>query len=343
MLSFLFYELLENPSAYRKAQEEVDTVIGKGSVTVDHMGKLPYLEACLRETLRLHPTAPAFTLQAKGDQIIGDKYTIEDRHYVTVMLAQLHRDPEVFGLDAQDFRPERMEGKAFSDLPQNSWKVSHFLPLNHSALVNKDKPFGNGLRACIGRPFAWQEALLTVAMLLQTFRFTKAHPSYSLLIKTILTIKPMDFYIKAHVRDPDFLHHAGIVSGDVATNNQTSAGSHPKHDIDTSNFRPLQILFGSNTGTCEAVAQALSDTAPDHGFKAEVRSLDSAVSSLSKDVPVIIVTSSYEGLPPDNATHFVEWLKSGPTEELKGVRYCVFGLGNSTSVFRCSKTILADQ
>lgn len=124
MLSFLFYELLENPAAYRKAQEEVDTVIGKGAVTVDHMGKLPYLEACLRETLRLHPTAPAFTLQAKGDQVIGGKYTIRDKHFVTIMLAQLHRDPEVYGTDSMNSRPERMEGEAFTKLPPNSWKVS---------------------------------------------------------------------------------------------------------------------------------------------------------------------------------------------------------------------------
>ncbi|CAN9276324.1 unnamed protein product [Alternaria sp. RS040] len=259
MLSFLFYELLENPAAYRKAQEEVDSVIGKGAVTVDHMGKLPYLEACLRETLRLHPTAPAFTLQAKGDQVLGGKYTIKDKQFATVMLAQLHRDPEVYGDDSKDFRPERMEGKAFTDLPPNSWK---------------------------------------------------------------------DFYIKAHVRNPDFLQHAGIVSGETVTKNQASADQHARSDVDTSNLKPLSILYGSNTGTCEAVAQALAASAPDNGFKAEVQGLDSAVSSLSKDVPVVIVTASYEGLPPDNATHFVEWLKSDPAEELKDVQYCVFGVGN---------------
>ncbi|KAJ4401361.1 hypothetical protein N0V91_008025 [Didymella pomorum] len=228
MLSFFFYELLENPAAYRKAQEEVDTVIGKSGVTVDHMGKLPYLEACL----------------AKGDQVIGGKYTIKDKHYVTVMLAQLHRDPEVYGADAQSFRPERMEGKAFSELPANSWK---------------------------------------------------------LLIKTSLTIKPQDFYIKAHLRDPEFLHHAGLVSGEHVPEEKKSSKSHTK---------------------------AIADSAPDNGFKAEVQGLDSAVSSLKGDVPVVIVTASYEGLPPDNATHFVEWLKSDPSEEVMGVKYCVFGVGN---------------
>lgn len=44
-LSFAFYELLKHPEAYRKAQEEVDTVIGKGPITIDHMSKLPYINA----------------------------------------------------------------------------------------------------------------------------------------------------------------------------------------------------------------------------------------------------------------------------------------------------------
>jgi cytochrome P450/NADPH-cytochrome P450 reductase len=44
------------------------------------------------------------------------------------------------------FRPERMLDGKFEALPPNAWK-----------------PFGNGMRGCIGRPFAWQESLLVVA------------------------------------------------------------------------------------------------------------------------------------------------------------------------------------
>ena len=42
------------------------------------------------------------------------------------------------------------------------------------------KPFGNGMRACIGGPFAWQEAVIAVAVLLQNFDFELADPSYRL-------------------------------------------------------------------------------------------------------------------------------------------------------------------
>jgi cytochrome P450 / NADPH-cytochrome P450 reductase len=44
-LSFAFYRLLKNPEAYQKAQKEVDEVIGKGPITVDHLSKLPYITA----------------------------------------------------------------------------------------------------------------------------------------------------------------------------------------------------------------------------------------------------------------------------------------------------------
>lgn len=96
LLSFLFYALLENPQVYTKLQEEIDTVIGKASVTFEHMSKLPYLEACLRETLRLYPTAPALILTAKGDQIVGDgRWMIKGGENIILLLDKMHRDPEV--------------------------------------------------------------------------------------------------------------------------------------------------------------------------------------------------------------------------------------------------------
>ena len=77
LLSFAFYYLLRNPEVYQKAQQEVDNVIGKGSVTVDHLSKVPYLTAVLRETLRLQPTAPAINMTAKDDTTLGGKYAVK--------------------------------------------------------------------------------------------------------------------------------------------------------------------------------------------------------------------------------------------------------------------------
>lgn len=53
LLSFAFYELLRNPTEYRKAQQEVDNVVGKGPIKVEHMSKLPYISAVSISSLQL--------------------------------------------------------------------------------------------------------------------------------------------------------------------------------------------------------------------------------------------------------------------------------------------------
>jgi cytochrome P450/NADPH-cytochrome P450 reductase len=45
LLSFVFYNLIKHPAAYRKAQAEVDEVIGTGPIKTEHMSKLPYINA----------------------------------------------------------------------------------------------------------------------------------------------------------------------------------------------------------------------------------------------------------------------------------------------------------
>jgi cytochrome P450/NADPH-cytochrome P450 reductase len=60
----------------------------------------------------------------------------------------------------------------------------------NKAFPNCWKPFDNGIRACIGRAFAWQHALLVLVLLLQSFDFSMYDPSYQLRIKQTLTIKP---------------------------------------------------------------------------------------------------------------------------------------------------------
>lgn len=131
LLSFVTYYLIKNPEVFEKARKEVDTVVGKGPVTAEHITKMPYLEAIMRETLRLNPTAPGISitpLPKKGDQVIGGgKYLIPEGTTVFCNLPSVGRDQSVFGEDADDFRPERMSGENFAKLPANAWKVSHFL------------------------------------------------------------------------------------------------------------------------------------------------------------------------------------------------------------------------
>jgi Cytochrome P450 len=129
LLSFAMYCLLKNPSAYKAVQEEVDLVIGKDALQARHLKELKYINAVLRETLRLYPTAPAFTLKSKSEDshfTLGD-YVVEGKPPIMVVLQKLHRDPEVYGEDAELFKPERMLDEHFDKLPPNAWKPCEFL------------------------------------------------------------------------------------------------------------------------------------------------------------------------------------------------------------------------
>lgn len=143
LLSFCFYYLLENPDVLRKAQAEVDEQIGNDDITVDHLQKLPWIEAILRETLRLRDPGPGFYLKPLNDDVLDGKYFVKKDQPIFIVFDSVHRDTETYGPDANEFKPERMTQKLFDKLPQCAWK-----------------PFGNGARACIGRPFAWQQSLL---------------------------------------------------------------------------------------------------------------------------------------------------------------------------------------
>jgi len=95
-----------------------------------------------------------------------------------------------------------------------------------------------------------------------------------------------------------------------------------------SGSKPMTILYGSNSGTCEGLSQSLASAAGGHGFQASVKPLDSAADNFPIDQPVVIITASYEGNPPDNAAVFVEWLKTVDTSKVKNAQFAVFGCGH---------------
>lgn len=320
LLSFAMVNLLKNPAAYFKAQQEVDTVLGRGKMTPEHLKDLRYIDAVLRETLRLTPTAPAFSRSIRSnntketEELLGGKYAIRRDDKVLCLIGKAQRDPKVYGDNANEFKPERMLEDNFQRLPKGAWK-----------------PFGNGVRACIGRAFAWQEAQMCLALILQSFNFTLDDPSYELKVKQTLTIKPDGFYMRATLRD-------GITA--TSLQNLLTSSSEDVHasveegirrtDSGLGTGKPITILYGSNTGTCQALAQKLSVEARRHGYSADVKEMNAAVDVLPKDHPMVALTPSYEGQPADNADQFVAWLETMTrSSNLEGVEYAVFGCGHS--------------
>ena len=115
-----------------------------------------------------------------------------------------------------------------------------------------------------GRPFAWQEALICLAMLLQKFDFALADPSYTLELKQTLTIKPKAFYVHAIPRHSD---QRRFIAAPSAPSFSANAGNSQNAIPNTvsENALPLYVLYGSNTGTSERFAQRIAEGAARHG------------------------------------------------------------------------------
>ena len=254
--------------------------------------RLPYLDQILKESLRLWPTAPAFTVSPHEDTTIGGSYAVPRGETLLVLTPALHRDPAVWGSDAGVFDPDRFAFERAATLPPNAWK-----------------PFGNGQRSCIGRGFALQEAALFLAMLLQRFDITPADPDYQLKIKQTLTIKPEGLHIYARRRDTRIIATAEAAGGCRSPPRSPPRSPGPQR-------RPGPGALRLQRRHLQGVRPADRQRRRPRGYTPTMAPLDSIVKEGAEGDPgpglpaegvVAIVTSSYEGQPPDNARRFVGW------------------------------------
>lgn len=309
LLSFATYYLMKNPAFLARAQAEVDRVLGSDLTrhpTYEEIHSLDFIQMVLEETLRLWPTAPAFTRgprHAPGE-VIGGKYFIPHGEGCQIVLTAVHRDRRVWGDDAEEFNPERFTAEAKAGRPE----ATYF-------------PFGTGARACIGRQFALQEAKLVLGMLLQRYDLVDSE-NYQLRVKQSLTIKPDGFYVKLRRREVTS-HPVHLTA--PAPHTEATPTAIPLAAVEKRLGVTLQVLYGSNLGTCEALANDVANQADRLGLDVKLCSLDEVAGSLSSG-PVLIICSSYNGAAPDNAARFCAWLSE--VESLPDVRYAVFGCGN---------------
>jgi cytochrome P450/NADPH-cytochrome P450 reductase len=226
-----------------------------------------------------------------------------------VLTPMLHRDPNIWGDNPEAFDPANFVPEAEQNRPPNAYK-----------------PFGTGQRACIGRQFAMLEATLVLGMILQRFELID-HTNYELKIRQTLTIKPAEFRIKVRARTD---RPAAVASPPAPPPPVQKEEPETEPAPAVQDSTPLLVLFGSNLGTGEGIAHQIADDGRTQGFTTTVAPLDDYVEKLPRDGAVVIVSSSYNGTPPDNAARFFDWLcnDSLGRDALEGVSYTVFGCGD---------------
>jgi cytochrome P450 / NADPH-cytochrome P450 reductase len=317
MLAFAINALIHNPDALARAYDEVDRVLGpdpQAVPTYEQVNQFGYLVQILKETLRLWPTAPAFSLRPLADTVLGGKYAIRKKDRVIVLLPALHRDLTVWGPNPEVFNPDNFTPAAERKLPPGAYK-----------------PFGNGQRSCIGRQFAMQEATLVLGMVLHRFVLIDHH-GYRLKLKETLTMKPEGFTIKVRPRTDE---RRGVMANAVDGHQAAEGvdGSQPGGSAVAAvagHGTPLLLLYGSNLGTAEELALQIAREGEAQGYTVTSATLDEYAGKLPEGGAVLIVSASYNGTPPDNAAKFCAWLSSGAlaSDALSGVTYSVFGCGN---------------
>jgi cytochrome P450 len=210
MQSF-FHHVLSSPAVHATLRAELDEAIAAGRVPAtghvewSQAQALPYFQACLREAMRLRPAVGVNITRyvpPGGAELAGRFFRGGTR--VAVNGWVLHRDRDVFGADADAFRPERWLGDEHKAREMDrfmfqvceaflffgfGWVVSFgsfvFLCLFYPPGIwgdcaNGIVQFGGGAHVCIGRNLALLEINKVIPRLLRDFNFELVYPNREL-------------------------------------------------------------------------------------------------------------------------------------------------------------------
>ncbi|KAI1208156.1 cytochrome P450 [Annulohypoxylon truncatum] len=171
MLQWAFYELSRTPRALKAVRDELDEVLGPQTdprticTTLaqegEHlMSRMHYINAVIKETLRLHPPASTVRMADPGTGFTvraptGEEYNLDGLIMYSCQ-SIIQRDPTVYGDTADDWIPERWLGEAAKNIPVSAWR-----------------PFERGPRSCIGLELANLESRIIIAIVARKYDFIK--------------------------------------------------------------------------------------------------------------------------------------------------------------------------
>ncbi|KAL3841848.1 hypothetical protein ACJMK2_019945 [Sinanodonta woodiana] len=150
--------MIQHPECQKKAQNEIDTVLGMNAPALEDFDKLPYLQATIMECLRYTSQTPLAIPHKCNTDVVIDGYLIKKDTVIIPNLWGIHHDDNTWG-DPWNYRPERF-------LDENG----KLIPEDHS-LYKAFIPFSIGPRRCPGEKFSRMRLFLCLTTLLQGFTF----------------------------------------------------------------------------------------------------------------------------------------------------------------------------
>jgi len=167
-LTYVWDLLSRNPAVEARLHEELDAKID-GRPTVEDAFAFEYVEAVVKEAMRLYPPAHEIRREPAEDVTIGE-YEIPKGSLLVLPTWVLHRD-ERFWDDPEAFRPERWLDSEADDRPE----YAYF-------------PFGGGPRRCVGQSFAMVEAQLVLATIAREWTVDRNYDDLE--ISASVTLRP---------------------------------------------------------------------------------------------------------------------------------------------------------
>ncbi|KAJ3883015.1 cytochrome P450 [Lentinula edodes] len=181
-MSWLLYEITRNPKDQERLYQEISNTrerVGPGiNLTANDYDSMPFFNAVIKEGLRLHPIVPNISREAGSDDNIPLEYPVTSEsgerlshvpvakgQRISINIAMYNRLTQVWGDDANRWRPERFMNEKKKDITVGVY----------SNLMT----FSSGVRACIGWRFALMELQAILFSLLERFQFFPPPPDGS--------------------------------------------------------------------------------------------------------------------------------------------------------------------
>ncbi|KAL4639974.1 steroid 17-alpha-hydroxylase/17,20 lyase [Arapaima gigas] len=179
--------LIHHPEVQKKIQDELDSKIGmQRHPQLSDRGKLPYLEATIREVLRIRPVSPLLIPHVALTNTSIGNYMVHKGARVIINLWSLHHDEKEWK------NPEKFDPERFLDEDGNSLSSPSASYL----------PFGAGIRVCLGEALAKMELFLFLSWILQRFtvEVSPGEPLPDLQGKFGVVLQPQRYKVNARLR-----------------------------------------------------------------------------------------------------------------------------------------------